>query len=194
MLSGRAGGYAGFALAQITKNNKLTLVSDPGGATASFDAVAVIIVWDLGNIDQGWYNGVIAWNGLDITRQTVDHMSTAGVAGSGKEVFSIVNADIPVLTASRIGEAISYIKAGDASYVGTSGNYTATLANFDQPRSCARPTGVAPPPLSCVYQLGTMTGSFNFVAQKFSGAGGATFTQPAATFNLPAVQVIISAN
>lgn len=197
VLSGRLAGFGTFALSQITKDAKLTLVSDAAGGTASFNAVGVLIVWDLrataGQFEVGWYNGVIAWDGLDVANETVDKMVTVGAAASGNLVQNTLTAQIPVLAGNVIGESVTYLKPTDAIYLGTSGTYTAASANFGTPKGCARPIDT-PAPVSCVVSVGTITGSFNYGAQRFSGTGGNALTQPAVSFNLPAIQVIISAN
>jgi hypothetical protein len=194
VLSARGGGYGAYALSQLFKHDKLTLVSDSTGATVPFDAVAVLIVWDMrasqGELEAGWYNGVIAWNGLNVADQTVDHMTTVGAAGSGTASYSTVTAEMNQLSGNFIGEAVVYLQANETVYTATSGTYTANTATFGSPKGCARPTDAAPPPITCVISTGRMTGSFNFVAH--SGVGGAALTQPSVTYSLPAIQVIIS--
>ncbi len=197
VLSGRVAGYAGLALSQIGKSNKLTLVSDGTGGTSQLNAVAVLIVWDLrdvgGQLEAGWYNGVVAWDGLSLTAQTVDHLVTAGAAGSGNVVQTTVTAQVGQLSGTTVGEALAWFKPGEVTYVGTSGTYTSASVSFGTPKSCARPPD-APAPVSCVLAVGTMTGSFTYGAQRFSGTGPETLAQPSVTFSLPAVQVIINSN
>ncbi|MSR05743.1 MAG: hypothetical protein EXR93_01535 [Gemmatimonadetes bacterium] len=195
VLSGRMGGFSSFALSQISKNSKLTLVSDATGATAEFNAAAVLVIWDLhttvAQFEIGWYNGIVGWNRLNVANETVDHMVTAGAAASGNVVQDRLTVQIPVLTGNIIGEATAYVKATEAIYVGSAGTYSVTSSTFGTPKACARPIDV-PTPVSCVVSVGTVAGTFTYTAQRFSGTGGATLTQPSVSFSLPAVQVIIS--
>lgn len=196
VLTGRAGGYSSYAFTQVDETGDLTLASTPGAGTARYEAIGVMLIFDMrgsgAQLDQGWFNGVVAWTNLDLATMKVDEVSFAGAEGSGPEALLTGSAQVGSYANNRGGIAQYYHRGRGAFYVGTGGNYTITSARFDSNRDCAIPADQPAPPVTCRVAFGTMKGTFNYNATLATGTGDSTYTQPAVNFDLPAIRVTLT--
>jgi hypothetical protein len=195
-LSGKAGGYASYAVAQLREHGRLTLAV-PAGGTAEFDAVVLLLLYDaraLGNpLDQGWFNGILAWNGLDTGAGSAEHVSLVGAEGSGDQALLTGSTGIGTYMDNRGGLAQHYVRTGPVFYVGTGGTYTVASADFDtQSRDCAPPADAPPPAITCRVATGRVSGTFEWTGDRATGTGPDTHTQSAVTFDLPAIRVSLT--
>ena len=151
-------------------------------AASSYEgAVGVQVGWDFGSTEMGWFMGIIGWNGLSVTDQTVDEL----VAVYGYELGS---STIPATATMTIGEDL-FVQGiywdGD-TYYGYSGDAEVTGSSFTGSEDCTTQT------ITCSYSNGTMNGNFGFEASD-RGEPASNYTQPRVSFSaVPAIKLTLS--
>jgi hypothetical protein len=136
--------------------------------------------------------GAVAWAGLNVQAQTVEELM----------VLSAFSTDptFPTSGTSEFGvddiDATWVVRGTNSLYHATSGTATLTSASFSGGTTdCSRDVpGFGT--INCTYRYGDMAGEFSFdAAAAVQGTGPATLTWNPTTYgNLPAVQVVLSAN
>lgn len=206
---GPAGGYAPFAIqllpsigslgsgASAAVNHAINASITGLRATSYEGAVGVQIIYNvLGQT--GTFTGVVGWDGFTPgANATVEEIVSAGAVTSGST--PIGNISTPIGSSStgpdRTGYATYFARATQSLYVGTSGTFTVSAQSFSSgtPVNCG--IGLGGTNITCSYVTGTMSGSFNFQANRVSGTGATTYTQSAINFSsLPSVRMTISVN
>ena len=137
------------------------------------------------------YTGITGWQGLDAGANTIEQALSLFHTEAGGTFPATIDADIPGEGAS----AFFFDQATDSHYFpGEAGVFRVTGASFGAASDCPDlPGNVGAVMLSdCRVATGTMTGSFDFTADRVDGTGPATHTQANTSFDLPAVQLSIT--
>ncbi|MDH3496616.1 MAG: hypothetical protein OER21_07630 [Gemmatimonadota bacterium] len=199
---GGFGAFAAFAIETIGEIGRLTpgtqaalvraiddavSLSVAGIAATEYDAVGFAIDYNYsiqGETFQGWFLGVVGWNGINTSSNTVNEMVVVG--GSDYEGTT----SLPTSATGTIesGDVFAIYWNGSTDYFGVSGTATVSSANFTgSSTNCGGSSGGFT--VVCSYQGGRMNGSFGFTA----GAESGDYTQPSVRFaSLPAVKLTIN--
>lgn len=176
---------AGAAASQAV-HEAVDLVVATAFGTSYEEGFGISVTFDVTTETQntsGFMTGVIGWNGLSTSTNTVDELVMAALFGL----------ETPTLTEGTAtlesGEAFGVYWDGAQTFFGTSG--TVDL----EPTTFAGSTGdcstTAPGfTVTCAYQVGTMSGGFEFSA--VSAEETAYEQSPISFTNLPAVQVTVT--
>jgi hypothetical protein len=179
-LGSEAAAFAPFALSQV----------HTAGTFGSYDAVGVEVNYTVtagGQSQSGVFSGIVGWQGLNTSAQTVDKIITASQFSTGGSFPATIAGTVGVN-----GVVGSYYDRSTASnYLASSGTFNLTASTFGSgTTSCNSSSGGVT--VTCSYSTGTMTGNFGFSADKANGTGDATFTQATTNFDLPAVRITIT--
>jgi hypothetical protein len=133
-------------------------------------------------------SGVFGWTNLDAGSSTV---GSAIALQALQEV-----ADFPNTVESDVsGDLVAryFLGESNSTYIGTVGTFSATASGFGGFEDCPDvPDDTAFLEIvTCRYAFGSMEGDFAFEADRLAGTGPETFSQPATTFDLPAVRIEI---
>ena len=164
------------------------------GTMGEFSAVAsqVKITLINGAVTQTFiYTGITGWQGLDAGEHTVERAVSLFHTEAGGTFPATIDADIPGDNAA----AFFFDGTTDSHYYpGESGVFRVTGASFGSTSDCPDvPGSVGAVVLSdCRVATGTMTGNFDFTADRVDGTGPDTHTQANTSFELPAVQLSIT--
>ncbi len=158
------------------------------GAAASYDGFGFLIGYDIssgGTSVTGWMAGIVGFNNLNTSANTVDNLVSAFILGTD-------GTTPPANTSGTIGDVSAFATyyGSSTSYFGNSGTVGITSSAFSGgSTNCGGSAqGVT---VTCSVTSGTMAGNFAFQATSLGGAQ--TFTQVPIDFqNLPAVNVQIS--
>ena len=137
------------------------------------------------------YTGITGWQGLDAGKHTVERAVSLFHTEAGGTFPATIDADIPGDNAA----AFFFDGTTDSHYYpGESGVFRVTGASFGSTSDCPDvPGSVGAVVLSdCRAATGTMTGNFDFTADRVDGTGPDTHTQANTSFELPAVQLSIT--
>ena len=162
-------------------------LSVTGAQSASYEGAVGIAMEATYQGQSVWFYGIIGWNGINTSNNTVDEILLVGGAGDGTT--------LPASASGTIGQGdifAFYEKLNGSTYDyfdGTSGNASVSASSFSGSTDCsASSSGIT---IDCSYSTGTMNGSFNFVAENIESAD--TYTQPGVTFSgLPAVKLTLT--
>ena len=155
-------------------------------------AVGIQVGYDVNGI-QGWFLGVVGWNGLNSTGSItqlvgVYHFDVGSDEPPTTHSASIGLEDMQQAPARVPGDhhlALATYWNGTNSYWGVSGSMEFSGSSFSGSNNCGQQS------FSCTYATGTMNGSFDFVAETLMG--DISWTQVPVSFtNLPAVRLSIS--
>lgn len=130
------------------------------------------------------FTGVLGWSGLNVANNTVDEVVLSG--GLTNNTTPISTGTYTIDGTSNVGAY--WIRSPSATYgAGTAGTFELTTASFTGAQvECASITETT----TCNYRTGTMSGQFNFTADRFGAAG--TYTQTPVTFtNIPSVRLTV---
>lgn len=173
------------ALSAGTAASSALNASLSGVRAATYEgAVGVQVIYTSGSTSQT-FTGVIGWSGLNVTASTVDEVVSAGALTSS--TTPVGNGSNTTINGST-GFGAYWLRTPQASYSpGSTGNFELTTGSFTGTQvDCASLAEVS----QCNYRTGTMSGQFNFTAQRVGATG--EYTQTPVTFsNLPAVRVTI---
>lgn len=137
------------------------------------------------------FSGLFGWSDLDAGANTVAEAIALQVFQDIDEFPSSIDetVDGDVIARYFLGES-------NSQYVATSGDFTMTASGFGGFQDC--------PDLpeddeffevvTCRYAFGTMEGNFAFDANRITGTGPATFSQPSQSFDLPALRLELEIN
>ncbi len=156
-------------------------------------AVGIQIGYDVDGV-QGWFVGVIGWNGLNTESNSVSqlvgvyHFDTDSQSppNSLSKPIGLEDASL----APPMGEAHHHLARATYwnstnSYLGTSGSFEITSSTFSGSSDCSQTS------FSCTYATGNMSGSFDFVAETIQGE--MSWTQVPVSFSgLNAVRLTIT--
>ena len=162
------------------------------GSVGAFAAVAsqikLTVIRDQGT-DVFTVSGVTGWSGLNTSAGTVDSAFAVTVNTTDGTIPSTISAAIPDDNAL----AFYFDGSTDSRYApGTSGQFTLTRASFGSYQDCNQYEGEhnGVNVTECRYAVGTMTGNFDYVADRQTGTGADSHTQSNASYDLPAVQLL----
>lgn len=181
-------GNAAYTLAAALNGAELGSFA---GYTAIATQVHVTELRDNGEAITRWI-GVIGWNGYDESSETVAEATgvfhTLFASPPFPASFDQDVTDGGLLAFARVEST------GTHYYPIASGNFTMTSASFGTPVTCPdfpEPSGGGEVTF-CTIAFGTMQGSAEYVVDRFSGTGTATFTLQSAAYDLPAAQLVIT--
>jgi hypothetical protein len=154
-------------------------------------AIGIQIIHTTTGAGSATFTGVVAWDGFDNSRSpaTVDEVVVSG--GMTETTTPVANGS-HTIGGDNPGFAAYSNRTNTSDYIGTSGAFNLTSATFGgSDVNCATYFGQGEV-TSCMYRTGTMTGSFNFGADRISGSGPTTYAQSAVNFtSIPAVRITI---
>lgn len=165
-------------------NDRLHL-STSGVAALSYDGVGFAIEYDYnigGETFSGFFLGVVGWNGINTSTNTVDELVMVGGFGEGSTLPTSATGTI------EDGDVFALYVDGETGYFGTAGSASASPNFSGSSTDCSTTSqGIT---LDCAYTTGTMAGDFEFEAEDFSTTS--TYTQaPIAFSGLPALRMSI---
>lgn len=134
-------------------------------------------------------SGVTGWKGLDAGANSVDAAFSVYSVRDDGTIPGTVSAAIPDDGAF----AFYFDGATDSHYYpGTSGQFNVNTTDFGGYSNCDAYEGSygGVEITECRYAVGTMSGDFDYVAEKVDGSGADSFTQSNASYSLPAVQLL----
>jgi hypothetical protein len=137
------------------------------------------------------YTGITGWQGLDAGANTVQQAISIFHTAADGTFPATIDADIPGDGAS----AFYFDRTTDSHYFpGDGGVFRLTGSSFGATTDCSDvPGSVGAVILSdCRVATGTMTGNFDFTADRVDGTGPETHTQANTSYDLPAVQLSIT--
>jgi hypothetical protein len=190
------GSYAPFAVYMLPNIGTLSAGSQSalnsalsaslsGLRAASYDGAIGVQVIVTAQGQSYTFTGVLGWADLNVANNTVDEVVLSG--GLTNNTTPIGTGSFTINGTTTVGAY--WIRSPEATYgAGTSGTFELTAASFTGTQvECASITETS----VCNYRTGTMSGSFNFTADRY-GATGTPYTQSTVTFtNLPSVRVTI---
>lgn len=133
----------------------------------------------------GFMTGVVAWNGLSTSANTVDELVMAALFGLETATLTEGTGTI----GSQPAEAFGVHWNGSETFFATSGTVDIGPTTFAGPTGdCS--TTVQGFTVTCTYQAGTMSGDFEFIA--LSAQETQYVQSPVSFTNLPAVKVTIN--
>jgi hypothetical protein len=138
------------------------------------------------------FTSVTGWSNLNAGNQTVDNAVWATVITEGGFPSSINEAVMGTDQAfggywERSTSSQYWANTGE-------GQFTLATASFNSANDCddLPDLGNGISITECSFAIGTITGDFDFVADKITGTGVETFTQPNIAFDVPAVRLTIT--
>jgi hypothetical protein len=166
---------------------KAMSLSSTGSMAAAYEGavgIALQFTYDFeGEVFTGWFYGVFGWNDINTSTNSVGEWLLVG--GFGEE------GTLPSSASGTIedGDVFAYYALNEVQYFGVSGEASVSSSSFSGSTDCSvSEQGVT---VDCSYSTGTMNGSFEFDAERFSGTG--SYTQTPITFSgLPALRMTIS--
>jgi hypothetical protein len=193
------GGLAAYVVQVVGKIGKMDAATVNDAITTAFDkalslstvgvqgnayegAVGIAIEYDeLGQT--GWFYGVIGWNGINTSTNTVDEIVLVGGLGESGTLPSSASGTV------ESGNVLAFYETPGHSYFGLTGTATVNSSSFSGSTNCgASSQGYT---VVCTYSTGTMDGNFLFTAQS-DDATPLDYTQPEVTFSsLPAVKITL---
>jgi hypothetical protein len=181
-------GYDVLALSPLFGNAEVGSVGDFAAVASQ---VKITVISDEGT-ESITSSAVTGWKGLNTGANSVDaSFSVAAANADGTIPGTITSASIPDDNAF----AFYFDGASDSHYTGTSGQFTVSGTDFGGYQDCnqyeGNHGGVAI--TECRYAIGTMTGNFDYVADRLaSESGPESFTQSNVSYDLPAVQLLFT--
>lgn len=144
---------------------------------------------------EGWFVGVLGWNGINAETSSVTQLISVYHADTGSnEPPATHSATIglddalqhtPPSGAANHHLAVGTYWNGTDTFWGTNGAMDFTASSFSGSNDCGQVS------FSCTYSTGSMSGSFDFDAQTL--IGGMSWSQVPVSFSsLPAVKLMIS--
>ena len=137
------------------------------------------------------FSGLFGWSDLNAGNNTVGEAIALQVFQDIDEFPSSIDGTVD-------GEVIGryFLGESNSQYLATDGDFTMTASGFGSFENCPN----LPEDndffeiVTCRYSFGTMEGSFAFEANRITGTGPATFTQPNQSFDLPALRLELEIN
>jgi len=138
------------------------------------------------------YTGVTGWSNLNAGNQTVDNAVWVSAISSTSSFPNQIDGAV-------MGEDQAYggyyERSTSSRYWANpaEGQFTLATTSFNAPQDCDIPAlnnGISI--TECTYSIGTMTGDFDFVADRVSGTGVASYTQANIAYDVPAVRLTIT--
>jgi hypothetical protein len=151
-----------------------------GSYEGAFGIDAVFSLDIQGQQNSGYLRGVVGWNGLNASAQTVDELVTAMLVGIG--TTPAPDGTYPI----GGGTAFATYWDGVNAYFADAGDVEVNASFGGSSTDCSQSS--PPYTITCSYRVGTMTGDFLFSA---SGEGG-DYSQPAVAYSLPAVRITLT--
>lgn len=135
--------------------------------------------------------GVFGWTDLDAGNSTVGSAIALQTLQELGSFPSSVNSEVGGDLFARY-----FLGESNSQYLGSEGTFTATASGFGGFEDCDDiPEDTAFFEIvTCRYSFGTMAGDFSFEANRLTGSGPDTFSQPALDYDLPAVRIEIEIN
>jgi hypothetical protein len=181
---GNVGKLNAAAQAAITRAvGDAVRLSASGIAATGYDGVGFAIDYDYnfeGNAFSGYFLGIVGWNGINTSTNTVDELVMVGGFGEGA---------LPSSASGAIedGDVFAIYWDGTNGYYGTSGTAGAT-PSFGGPSTDCSQT-VEGYTFECSYTTGSMSGDFEFLATGQS----VSYTQSPINFSsLPSVRMSVT--
>lgn len=164
------------------------------GSMSAWGAQALVTLDYPGTEDDATltFTSVTGWSNLNAGNQTVDNAVWATVITEGG-FPNLINEAI-MGTDQAFG---GYWERSTSSQYWSNpgeGQFTLSTTSFNSASECEDlpDLGNGISITECSYAIGTMTGDFDFVADKVTGTGVATFTQPNIAYDVPAVRLQIT--
>ena len=139
------------------------------------------------------FTGVTGWSNLNAGNKTVDNAVWASAIGSTSSFPNQIDEAVMVDDQAFAGY---WERSTNSQYFANpaEGQFTLATTSFNAAQECDDipdlDNGIAI--TECTFAIGTMTGDFDFVADRISGTGVATYTQANIAYNVPAVRVTIT--
>jgi hypothetical protein len=135
--------------------------------------------------DQAFFAGVVGWNGVNTSNNTVDDLVVGAVYGEGLAPSSISGT---VGSSTQTLFTIGSYWDGSIAYVGTTGGFSMNAGSFGGGTDCSGSGGGFS--FECSYAVGSAAGDLDFDAESQTQA---TYTQaPLAYSGLPVLRMSIS--
>ena len=139
------------------------------------------------------FTGVTGWSNLNAGNRTVDNAVWASVMSSTSSFPNQIDEAVMVDDQAFGGY---WERSTSSQYFANpaEGQFTLATTSFNSPQECEDipDLGAGISITECSFAVGTMTGDFDFVADKISGTGVATFTQANIAYDVPAVRLTIT--
>ncbi|HEU4799645.1 MAG TPA: hypothetical protein VFS94_03345 [Gemmatimonadales bacterium] len=138
------------------------------------------------------FTGVTGWSNLNAGNRTVDNALWASVISSTSSFPNQIDEAVMVDEQAFGGY---WERSTSSQYFANpaEGQFTLATTSFNSAQDCDIPdlgNGIAI--TECTFAIGTMTGDFDFVADRISGTGVETYTQANIAYDVPAVRVTIA--
>jgi hypothetical protein len=184
-----AGTAASAALTKAIENG-LRLGVAHAAATSYEGAVGFIVNVEFtsGSVtDQGYFAGVVGWNGVNTATNTVDDLVVGAIYGEGVAPSTISGT---VGGSTQTTFTIGSYWDGSVAYYGTSGAFTMNAGSFGGGTDCSGSGGGFS--FECSYAVGSASGDLDFEGESTAQA---TYTQsPLAYSGLPILRMSIAAS
>jgi hypothetical protein len=188
---GQTGSLSAGTSAAVSRaiNNAVSLSVAGAAATSYEGAVGLAVEYTLsagGSSSSGWFLGVVGWNGLNTTTNSVDNLVLIG--GQDESGTSLPSSATGTVENGDVSAAY-WNGATSTTYWGVSGTGTVSSSSFGSSGTDCSVTvqGVT---VNCTSYLGSASGNAQF--QALSDAED-SYTQSPLTFSgLPTVKVVIS--
>ena len=137
------------------------------------------------------FSGLFGWSDLNAGNNTVGEAIALQVFQDIDEFPSSIDGTVDCEVIGRY-----FLGESNSQYLATDGDVTMTASGVGSCENCPN----LPEDndffeiVTCRYSFGTMEGSFAFEANRITGTGPATFTQPNQSFDLPALRLELEIN
>lgn len=139
------------------------------------------------------YTSITGWSNLNAGNQTVDNavwvVAASSTSSFPNQIDEAVMLDDQAFAGywERATNSQYFVNPGE-------GQFTLATTSFNSPQDCENvpELGNGISITECTYAIGTMTGDFDFVADRITGTGVETFTQPNIAYDVPAVRLTIT--
>lgn len=134
------------------------------------------------------FSGLFGWTDLNAGANTVG-------SAIALQVFQDIDEFPSTIDETVEGEVLAryFVGASNSQYLASDGEFTMNASGFGGFEDCPN----LPEDneffsiVTCRYSFGTMNGSFSFEANRLTGSGPETFSQPSMDFDLPALRLEI---
>ena len=139
------------------------------------------------------FTGVTGWSNLNAGNETVDNATWAAVISSTSSFPNQID-EAAMVDEQAFGGYWERSTSSQYFANPAEGQFTLSTTSFNSAQDCEDipDLGNGISITECSFAIGTMTGDFDFVADRISGTGVATYTQPNIAYDVPAVRVTIT--
>ncbi len=137
------------------------------------------------------FTGVTGWSNLNAGNRTVDNALWASAISSTSSFPSQIDE-------AAVGEGDAFAgyweRSTTSQYWASEGQFTLATVSFNSAQDCENvpELGDGISITECSYSIGTMTGDFDFVADRVTGSGVTSYTQPSIAYDVPAVRLTMT--